>query len=203
MKINDVINNVQNVNVSINQNADGSLAILIVEKNGKSLGEYKPGETVKLGDREYIVLGHGEETTAVITKEIVKTMEFGISFDWRKSYVRGFCNGDFYNELAAVVGKDNIVAHNVKLTCDDGSNKGAVCKDNISILTNELYRRYREHIPAIGKSFWTATGITIMDNDYARYVCYVNSCGVIGWYNCDCSNGVRPFCILNSSILTS
>lgn len=202
MKVN-ITNNIPNVNVKINQNDDGSLAILLFENTGKRLGDFKPGETVKLGEREYIVLGHGAETTAVITKYIVKDMKFGETRDYTKSYVREFCNGDFYKELAKTVGKNNIVPHRVNLTCDDGSNKGATVKDNVSILTCDLYRRYREYLPVLGRSYWTATGVTALDEDYARRVCCVSSYGVLFWIDCDCTYGVRPFCILNSSILVS
>lgn len=202
MKVN-ITNNISNVNVTVNQNDDGSLTILLFEKTGKKLGDFKPGETVKLGKRKYIVLGHGAETTAVVTKDISKEMEFGKSWDYSKSYVRDYCNGDFYNELAEAVGKNNIVPHRVNLTCDDGSNKGVTCKDNVSILTTENYRRYREYLPALGKPRWTATGVTTLDKDYARRVCCVSSRGVLSWFDCGCAFGVRPFCILNSSILVS
>lgn len=202
MKVN-ITNNIPNVNVTVNQNDDGSLAIFLFEKTGKKLGDYKSGETVKLGKREYIVLGHGAETTAVVTKDIAKEMEFGKSRDYSKSYVRDYCNGDFYKELAEVVGKENIVPHRVNLTCDDGSNKGVTCKDNVSILTAENYRRYREYLPALGKPSWTATGVTSLNENYACGVCYVGSCGILYWSRCDYVFGVRPFCILNSSILVS
>lgn len=202
MKVN-ITNNIPNVNVTVNQNDDGSLAILLFEKTGKKLGDVKPGETVKLGNREYIVLGHGAKTTAVVTKDIAKEMGFGKSRDYSKSYVRDYCNGDFYKELAEVVGKENIVPHRVNLTCDDGSNKGVTCKDNVSILTAENYRCYREYLPALGKPSWTATGITSLDKYYARSVCFVGSRGVLGWGGCGYSFGVRPFCILNSSIFVS
>lgn len=199
MKVN-ITNNIPSVNVTVNQNDDGSLAILLFENKGKKLGDVKPGETVKLGEREYIVLGHGAETTVVITKDIVKNMEFGNTGDYSKSCVREFCNGDFYKELAKAVGKSNIVPHRVILTCDDGSNKGETCKDNVSIITAENYRRYREYIPVLGKPCWTATGVTTLDKDYARGVCLVNSYGILDWYVCDVTFGVRPFCTLNSSI---
>ena len=130
-------------------------------------------------------------------------MEFGTSSDYRKSYVRDYCNGDFYKELVNAVGADNIIPHTVNLMCDDGSNKGVVCKDNVSILTMANYRRYREQLPAIGKTFWTATGVTVLDKDYARDVCCVYSDGVPGWVDCDWTYGVRPFCILKSSVLVS
>lgn len=203
MKVN-IINNLPSINVSVSQNTDGSFAILVAEqKQGKPLSAYKPGETVTLGKREHIVLGHAEETTALVTKDIVKNMEFGTSGDYRKSYVRSFCNGDFHKELANAVGADNIIPHTVNLMCDDGSNKGVVCKDNVSILTLANYRRYREYLPTLGKTFWTATGVTVLDKDYARSVCCVNSYGVPGWDDCGWARGVRPFCVLRSSVLVS
>ena len=203
MKFN-VINNSPNVNVEVKDNLDGSVAIIVdVKPNGKPLSEYKPGETATIGEREYIVLGHANETTALVTKDIAKTMEFGTSGDYRKSYVRDYCNGEFYRGLVKAVGADNIIPHTVNLMCDDGSNKGVVCKDNVSILTMANYRRYREQLPAIGKTFWTATGVTVLDKDYARRVCYVSSGGVPFWYDCCWANGVRPFCILKSSVLVS
>lgn len=177
--------------------------IKIIADKQKTLGEIKPGSIVKIGNREYIVLGHGAETTAVITKDIVKNMEFGKTGDYSKSYVREFCNGDFYKELVDAVGKENIIPHRVNLTCDDGSNKGATYKDNVSIITAENYRRYCEYLPALGKPSWTATGVTTLDKDYARLVCYVDSFGILCWTDCGCLDGVRPFCILNSSVLVS
>lgn len=201
MKIN-VINNVPNIKVTVNQ-SDKGFAILVAEENEKKLGDMKPGSVVKLGEREHIVLGHGTETTAVITKEFATEMAFGSNNDYRKSDVRSYCNGKFYKELAKAVGAENIVQHTVKLTADDGTNKGVICKDNVSILTTELYRRYRDYLPAYGKWWWTATPVNSNDSDYARGVCYVDSVGVLDWFDCGFCRGVRPFCILNSSISIS
>ena len=158
---------------------------------------------MKIGNREYIVLGHAEETTAVITKDFTKEMEFGQSGDYLTSDVRKYCNGEFYNELVAAVGAENIVKHTVKLVADDGTGKGKTCCDNVSIITTENYRRYREFLKAYGDWWWTATRVTYDDEDYARRVCCVRSGGVLGWRGGGCCSGVRPFCILNSSVLTS
>lgn len=169
MKV-EVQNNVPGVKVSVNQNADGSFAILLVENESKKLGEAKPGSVVTLGNREYIVLGHADETTAVITKEFAKKMEFGKSGDYEKSDVRSYCNGEFYKELAKAVGKENIIQHTVKLEADDGTGKGKTCKDFVSIITTENYRRYREFLKPYGDWWWTATRVNYDDSDYARRV---------------------------------
>lgn len=202
MKI-EVQNNVPNIKANINQNADGTFVILLAETEGKKLGSVKPGKTVKLGEREYIVLGHGADTTAVITKEFAKSMVFGKDGNYTTSDVRKYCNGEFYRELCKAVGTENIVKHTVNIMANDGSNKGMVVQDNVSILTTDLYRRYREFLPAYGSFSWTATRVTTLDNDYARGVCCVLSSGVLGWSGCGFCFGVRPFCILNSSVLVS
>ena len=167
------------------------------KEQNKALGDIAPGQIVKLGDREYIVLSHGKETTAVITKEFAKEVVFGENGDYTKSYVRDYCNGGFYNELVKAVGKDNIVKHTVRLIAEDGTGADKIVLDNVSILTTDLYRRYREFLHSYD-DWWTATRFS---DNYDR-VCYVDSCGCLDWgtYN-GCSRGVRPFCILNSSII--
>ena len=202
MKI-EVQNNVPGVNVSVNQNKDGSLEILLTQMTGKILGSVKPGDTVAIGDREYIVLGHDKETTAIIAKKPTKSMAFGEDGNYINSDVRKYCRGEFYEELCDAVGKNNIIPHTVNLVSDDGSHKGALIKDNVSILTCDLYRRYRELLPAIGSVCWTATRVTTLDKSYTRSVCVVNSDGVLSWSGCDCYLDVRPYCVLNSSVLVS
>ena len=64
----EVQNNVPGVKVRVNQNADGSFAILLEQMEGKTLGSVKPGNTVTIGEREYIVLGHGEVGMAIIPR---------------------------------------------------------------------------------------------------------------------------------------
>ena len=196
----EVTNNVPDINITVNKSDDGTFAILVAEKRNRTLGSVKPGETVKLGDREFIVLGHGAETTAVITKKFSKIMKFGESGDYEKSAVREYCNSEFYNELAKAVGEENIVKHTVNLMADDGTGKGKTVKDNVSILTTDLYRRYREFLPVYYDWWWTATRVNYTYSDYARLVCCVGSDGVLRWDGCDCSGVVLPVCILKSSI---
>lgn len=187
------------------QNLLGYEVKIVADKpiGGKTLGSVKPGDTVTIGEREYIVLGHENGITAIVAKKPTKTMAFGGDGNYAKSDVRKYCRGEFYEELCNAVGKNNIIPHTVNLVSNDGSNKGASVTDFVSILTNDLYRRYREFIPAIGSSYWTATRVTTLDKDYASDVCVTRSSGILSWSGCDCSHGVRPFCYLNSSVLVS
>ena len=199
----EVQNNVPNVKVSVNQNEDGSFSILLAQVESKTLGSVKPGDTVTIGEREYIVLGHEKETTKIVAKKPTKTMAFGKDGDYINSDVRKYCIGEFYDEICDAVGKNNIIPHIVNLVSDDGSHKGTLIKDNVSILTCDLYRRYRELLPGIGSSWWTATRVTTLNKDYARCVCIVRSYGILRWSDCGYSHGVRPYCVLNSSVLVS
>lgn len=187
------------------QNLLGYEVKIVADKpiGGKTLGSVKPGDTVTISEREYIVLSHENGTTAIITKDPTKSMAFGIDGNYARSYVRAYCNGEFYKELCKAVGKDNIIPHTVDLVSDDGSSKGVGVMDNVSTLTCDLYRRYREFLPAISPACWTATRVTTLDKDYARSVCIVDHGGILGWDDCGYFGWVRPFCYLNSSILVS
>ena len=187
------------------QNLLGYEVKIVADKpiRGKTLGSVKPGETVTIGEREYIVLSHENGITAIIAKTPTKTMAFGNDGNYAKSDVRTYCNGEFYEELCKAVGEHNIIPHTVNLVSDNGSNKGAAVTDFVSILTCDLYRRYREFLPAIDFYCWTATRVTTLDKDYARSVCIVDHGGILGWDDCGYFGWVRPYCTLNSSILVS
>ena len=200
----NVINNVPNINVTVNQNDDGSLAIIVKEK-GKPLSEYKPGETAVIGNREYIILDCLDNYTKVISKDFLYSSSFGDNNDWRKSKIREKLNGKVYKELASIVGKDNIITMTRDLTAMDGSGSYGTCEDKISLLTFDEYRKYHEilGIEINYPDWWYLITPASMRKNYARGVCYVNSSGVPFWGVCDYSVGVRPFCILKSSVLTS
>lgn len=198
-----IINNVPGIDVNVD-NAGNSLCITIIPKSGKCLKDYKPGEIAKIGSRDYVVLEHKDVfMTAVLDKDIAAVMEFGKNANWAGSDVESYCEGEYYKELAKVVGEENIIPHTVDLMCDDGSNKNTTSRNRISVLTPDLYRKFRELIPSVDKTCWTPNGVTVLDDDYSHGVCVVLYNGVLSWYSYGCSYGVRPFCILNSNIVTS
>ena len=169
-----------------------------INKNTVSLGDVECGKIVKISDVKYIVLGQSAETTALITKDFVKEMEFGKDNNYKASKVRDYLNGPFFDNLADAVGRENVIMHNVNLTADDGTNVGKCCRDHVSLLTTELYRRYRRYLPEYGW-WWLASPVS-SHKDYAGSVCGVSSNGVLSWGGSNYVGGVRPFCILNSEI---
>ena len=130
----------------------------VMNKNDSAvLGSVECGSTILIGDRGYIVLEQTGDTTAVITKDFWKDMEFGDSGDYAESAVRNALNTEFYNEVSSEIGDENIITHEVDTTRYRNDGIHSSCRDKVSLLTVDLYRRYRKFLPAYGSWWWTAT----------------------------------------------
>lgn len=168
------------------------------------LGDAKPGEVVKIGDWEWVVLEQRSEGTAVITKDFIETMEFGNDSDWRTSLIREKLNKEFIKELTTVIGERGVVKIERDLISLDGLDDYGTCIDRISLLTATEYAKYHK-ILGLKSSYpdwwFLITPYSAPSNSYSRYVCCVNSDGTVDWNDCDFAFGVRPFCVLDSSIL--
>lgn len=162
------------------------------------------GEVVKIGEHEMVVLEQSGDTTALIRKELLPTSEkFGTSNNYADSYVDKICN-KFAEEIAGVVGKQNVVEHSVDLTTDDGLKDYGKIRRRASLLTTDLYRRYVEILDKFkpNKWWWLATAFSTKRHDNSSWVKCVSPSGCLfNGYNYD--GGVRPFCILKSDIFVS
>lgn len=195
-----VINNIPGVKASVQETPEG-FTILVTEVNKKPLAELRPGTVFALGDLRFIVLEHIDGGTCVVTEKFATEMRFGNNNRYPESDLDKYCEGDFYNKISALVGKENILPHEVDLTALDGT-EGAKGHANVSVLTLDRYRRYRRYLPDYGAWWWLATPASYNDG-YERGACYVDSDGVPGWNGCGYRSGVRPFLVLKSSLLIS
>ena len=169
-----------------------------------ALRTLKAGAEFKLGDDVYIVLEQDGDNTKIISKDFLYTMAFGESNDWRESDIREKLNGEHYGRISSIVGKENIVPMTRDLVAMDGSGSYGTCEDNISLLTFDEYRKYHEILGIEDVEYpdwWYLITAASMRKDYARGVCCVGSDGVPCWFVCGWTFGVRPFCILKSSVL--
>ena len=170
----------------------------VMNKNDSAvLGSVECGSTILIGDRGYIVLEQTGDTTAVITKDFWKYMEFGDSGNYAESAVRNALNTEFYNEVSSEIGEENIITHEVDTTRYRNDGIHSSCRDKVSLLTADLYRRYRKFLPAYGYWWWTAPPYS---TEFPRGVCCVGVGGALDWYDCNYPGGVRPFLILDSSV---
>lgn len=163
------------------------------------------GETIKIGDREFIIMDQYGEHTELIAKDIIEKMIFGENNNFAGSAVDKWCES-FAEEMASAVGKENIVEHIVDLTSDDGLKDYSTVQRKVSLLTTEQYRQYVDildkHKP--DSWWWLATPYSTHRHDDDSWVKCVAPSGSIYYvyYNYGYF-GVRPFCILKSSIFVS
>lgn len=170
------------------------------------LADNAPGDVVKVGDHEFVVLEHRVEGTALILKHLLREREeFGDeNNNFAGSDVEEICN-EFAEELAGIVGADNVLLHDVDLTSDDGLKDYGVIKRRVSLLTAPMYRQFVDILDEhkIDAWWWLATPYSTPRHEHTSWVKCVSPSGYVcnvGYYF---SDGVRPFCILNSNIFVS
>ena len=163
------------------------------------------GETLKIGNYEFVVLEHSKETTALILKDLLhEEKQFGKNNNFENSNVDKLCEA-FGKEIACIIGENNLIEHTVDLTSDDGLKDYGSIKRKISLLTTNLYRRYVEILDKhkIKAWWWLATAYSTPMHDSSSWIKCVSPVGRIDYGNVNSNNGVRPFCILNSNIFVS
>ena len=168
------------------------------------LSSFPEGSTVKIGGHEMVVLEHTGEATVLIRKELLPDRQFGSNNNYVGSYVEEDCN-EFAEEIAKLVGEDNMLMIDVDLTADDGLKDYGHVQRKAALLTADQYRRYVEildqHKP--GNWWWLVTPFSTPAHDPDNWVKCVSPSGCVG-NNCGYYDyGVRPFCILKSDIFVS
>lgn len=175
---------------------------LTVERySEKPIGKIIPGNIVWIESKEWIVLGHGADTTAIMTLRPIEKMKMNNYYgdsDMRTHLVYGATVMPF---IFNVIDRAMIVSHTVKLHDDMGRHAKHNTKDPVSILTADLYRRYRHVIPSSMDAFWLATPYSF-DQGEAAEGTYVSVGGNI--LHCPVGEnspclGVHPFMVIDSS----
>lgn len=167
----------------------------------KRVQDLKIGEIFKYGCFEWIKLDVIKDETLAIMKDKLQDNEIfdTNSNNWRKSELRKWLNEHLLHELIAKgATEENFLMFERDLTADDAMKEYGSCKDRISIITCEEYRRYRNLIPVINDWWWTLTAYSCRE-EYRYGVRVVDSSGYLAWnVMCNNGNGVRPLCYLKS-----
>lgn len=127
--------------------------------------------------------------------------KFGGNNDWGKSVIR-----KELEELAEKLEKElgiTLPEFERDLLSMDGQTEYGKCKDKMSLITVDEYRKYRSKLPNAGKWWWTITPDSTPCNNDSLWLRVVAPSGVIS--DCDCyfNYGVRPICIFPSLIFES
>ena len=176
------------------------------KKNKVRLSELKPGEVLKVGEHDFIVLDQdaSSHTTKVISKDF---MAEDIVFDrktkdYNKSSLKKMIEADIQPIIERAVGAENLIEHTVKLTTVDMQYEFEDCVCKVRPITFDEAREFNDLLvnKDLGDWRWTCTPWSTKERDWGYSVAVVSPSGVIYGSICDNGIGVRPFCILKSNI---
>ena len=107
--------------------------------------------------------------------------------------------------MVPVLGRENLLSHEVDLVADNGDRSYGTVEDLVFILTCDEYRKYRDFIPRYEKWVCTATPWCCGDKDSDTGDAYgvrgVDTEGQLDSYGAYGSGAVAPACILNPKSL--
>ena len=183
---------------------DSARKFFIEEPKTIMAAEAEVGSFIKYAGIEWVVLNRTASKVMVLAKHRLfdRAFDTNESNNWSKSSLRkelnnfndkGFQRGFEHTEN---INKNDLVEFERDLTTDDGMTDYGKCKDYISLISCEEYRKFRKLIPNADDWWWTLTGDSLV---YSYIVRFVSSNGTLNNnYACNGGNGVRPLCILKS-----
>lgn len=123
--------------------------------------------------------------------------------DWRISELRQHLNSDLLEKIENEIGEENVIGFERNLLSVDGQKEYEKCKDKVSMLALDEYRKYRSLIPNEEYYWWLLTPWSTPCNEYYKWTAVVLPSGNISSRNCNNCVGVRPVCIFSPSIFES
>lgn len=176
------------------------------ETKSACLTGIKPGDIIKIADMDFIVFPEVNGNIPVVLKDIAFRSRFGDDNDFRSSDILKRLQEELLPKIIDAVGEDNVLEFETDLTTLDGLKNYGTMRSRISLPTFDFYRAnvavFDMHNPEIW--WWLATADSAKPHYDPIWATCVTPAGDIYFDNCyidDC--GVRPFCILKSSIFGS
>lgn len=177
----------------------------VFEQLRKKYQKPEIGKTIEAAGINWLVLDKLEKGYFVISADFYgRDREFDDNCnDWKSSDLRNELNTDLRKKIESELGTDSLVEFERNLLSLDGQMEYGTCRDYVSIISVDEYRKYRKLLPNTGKWWWTLTPDSTACNDDDIFVRVVSPSGSISLNIYDCSFGVRPVCIFSSSIFES
>nr|DAZ85182.1 MAG TPA: hypothetical protein [Caudoviricetes sp.] len=171
----------------------------------KYIGKPEIGKAIELAGMEWLILDKTEKGYfAILNGFDGKERTFdSASNNWISSKLRNELNTRFLKKITDELGEDAVIEFDRDLLSMDGQTEYGHCKDRISLLTVDEYRKYRKLLPNMLKWWWLITPWSTPVNDYSTTITVVSASGCIDYLICDGDNSVRPVCIFSSSIFES
>lgn len=163
------------------------------------------GETITVAGITWRVLDKLEKGYLVISDGFYgEDRKFdGSCNNWKCSDLRKELNTDLKDKIEDELGKGALVGFERDLLSMDGQTEYGTCKDLVSLISVDEYRKYRKFLPSTDRYWWTITPDSTPCNNDSTCLRVVSPGGYFDFnYYCG-SIGVRPFCIFSSSIFES
>lgn len=163
------------------------------------------GKTIEVAGIKWLVLDKLEKGYFAISEDFYgRDREFDDNCnDWKSSDLRNELNTDLRKKIESELGTDSLVEFERNLLSLDGQAEYGTCRDYVSLISVDEYRKYRKLLPNTGKWWWTLTPDSTVCNDDDTFVRVVSPSGsILVNYFCN-GYGVRPVCIFSSSIFES
>ena len=163
------------------------------------------GETITVAGITWRVLDKLEKGYLVISDGFYgEDRKFdGSCNNWKCSDLRQELNTDLKDKIEDELGKGALVGFERDLLSMDGQTEYGTCKDLVSLISVDEYRKYRKFLPSTDRYWWTITPDSTPCNNDSTCLRVVSPGGHFNDYCYDYSYGVRPFCIFSSSIFES
>lgn len=123
--------------------------------------------------------------------------EYCFDEDCCNNYAESSLRRKLLSELLPVLGKDNLIPHEVDLVADNGDDRYGKVSDKVFILSCDEYRKYRKNIPLLPEWMRTCTPRYITDTGSGRDVRHVYTGGSLDYDIADNTYGVAPACVFN------
>lgn len=175
-----------------------------VELSKRKYAGLKIGDTFELIEKKWKILDSNENGVFCLCMESLgdKTIDSECN-EWTSSNLRDYLNTEIYKKICEKIGTENVIEFERDLLSLDGQTEYGTCKDFISLISVDEYRKYRREIPNFEEWWWTLTPYSTKCNDDARCLTVVSPSGSI--YSGFHGNlfGVRPVCIFSSALFES
>lgn len=163
------------------------------------------GKTIEVAGINWLVLDKLEKGYFAISEDFYgRDREFDDNCnDWKSSDLRNELNTDLRKKIESELGTDSLVEFERNLLSLDGQAEYGTCRDYVSLISVDEYRKYRKLLPNTGKWWWTLTPDSTACNDDDTFVRVVSPSGSFFDFSFNRCRGVRPVCIFSSSIFES
>ena len=164
----------------------------------------KAGDAFELIEKKWKILDLNENGVFCFCMESLGDKTFDSECnEWTSSNLRNYLNTDVYKKIINEIGEENVIEFDRDLSSLDGQSEYGTCKDFVSLISIDEYRKYRSMIPNFEEWWWTLTPYSTKCNNDEKWLTVVSPGGNINYGRSNIDRGVRPVCIFSSTLFES